>query len=72
MEHDGALSEIAWPARQCRHVAFKLLDQALLVRGNDIHRHWLTADLLKSGYLIPKRKRAAPFRAALILPGVRS
>jgi len=50
VQHHRALAVIARPTGERLHILFKLLDQALLVRGDNIHSPSLAAQQLKSGY----------------------
>jgi hypothetical protein len=50
VQHHRALTVIARPTGERLHILFKLLDQALLVRGDNIHSPLLAAQQLKSGY----------------------
>ena len=50
VEDDRPLAIISWPPGKRTRIFFDLFDQALLVRGNNVHRPLLAREQLKSRY----------------------
>ncbi len=59
VQNDRALPVVMRTTRQTRDFGFQLLDQSLLVSGNDVHRPGLTWQRLKSGYLVAAKSSKA-------------